>query len=517
MPGHTPWRDRVLLAAAGIFCLTALPLVVPILSADARFTYSSTCTVAPLLILAIGVYRSRYRSAIGEERRFWGFLVAALCCWLAQQLFFVATWATSDAPWLSIVEDVLYAGLYLFMVLALDVQPHLPESADDRSALAALRRAGTVVFVFGLLIYLVMIPAALAPASYWAELPSFTLYIVLDGYLLLRTVGVYLRGTRRRRWRAVYGWLIATFALWLVLDSIEALMWAEVLPWINAGTAWDLPWMLPLLTLVVVGRAPELWATAKDEASAQTSEESATALDSGGSLILAAVLVPLLHLAVYRTGLFDDATRRAHETATILIIVALGGIVFAYQRRLEAHNRRLEAERREALARIEHQAYHDPLTGLPNRRLLSDRLLQAIAHASRRGERLALLFLDLDDFKAFNDSLGHAFGDELLRRIGQRLHDNLRASDTLARIGGDEFVVLAMDVPSRDAADHLVDKLLEALRKPMVLDTISFAIRASAGVALYPDDGSDETTLLRHADAAMYELKQGKRERTVPG
>ena len=153
-------------------------------------------------------------------------------------------------------------------------------------------------------------------------------------------------------------------------------------------------------------------------------------------------------------------------------------------------------------------AYHDNLTGLPNRSLLYDRLAVAIAHARRQATRLAVLFLDLDDFKRVNDSFGHGFGDRLLVDLAFRVRASVRAGDTVARFGGDEFVVLLNEVSGPADAAHVATKVLEALRAPFRLDGRQVAVAASVGMSVFPDDGESCDELLRQADAAMYREKQ---------
>jgi len=162
---------------------------------------------------------------------------------------------------------------------------------------------------------------------------------------------------------------------------------------------------------------------------------------------------------------------------------------------------------------VQRLSHFDSLTGLPNRALLMDRLHQLLALAQRQGQTFAVLFADLDHFKEVNDSLGHLVGDELLCAIGQRLRDNVRSQDTVARMGGDEFVML-LPMTQRTDALHLAHKLQEALRQPLSLSgTHDYRPRASVGVAMYPEDGSTSDELLRNADTAMYVAKTGGRDR----
>ncbi|QEY31259.1 EAL domain-containing protein [Synechococcus sp. RSCCF101] len=157
--------------------------------------------------------------------------------------------------------------------------------------------------------------------------------------------------------------------------------------------------------------------------------------------------------------------------------------------------------------RLNHLAHHDPLTDLPNRTLFTSRLQHSIERCRRAGSSLAVLFIDLDRFKHINDSLGHSTGDELLIEITARIRQRVRASDTLARISGDEFVVLLENVSSREAARAVVDDLLAAFQHPYTVNGISISITASMGLSFYPADGADVSSLLANADAAMYKAK----------
>ncbi|MBA2665720.1 MAG: EAL domain-containing protein, partial [Trueperaceae bacterium] len=160
---------------------------------------------------------------------------------------------------------------------------------------------------------------------------------------------------------------------------------------------------------------------------------------------------------------------------------------------------------------LEHMAYHDNLTGLPNRVLFRDRLQQAISRALRTDRRGAAIFLDLDNLKVTNDALGHAVGDALLVAVAQRLHASVRADDTVARIGGDEFTMVLPDVGDAAAAAGVADKILQSLRVPFVLDGNEVHVTASIGITLFPDDATDADSLIRHGDTAMYQAKgQGK-------
>ncbi|WED43575.1 EAL domain-containing protein [Legionella cardiaca] len=157
---------------------------------------------------------------------------------------------------------------------------------------------------------------------------------------------------------------------------------------------------------------------------------------------------------------------------------------------------------------LEHQATHDSLTDLPNRVLLNDRIQNAITTASRQKNYFAILFFDLDRFKLINDSLGHEFGDEVLREVGKRLSSLLRAQDTLARLGGDEFVIIIPDLVKGENVVTVAQKILSAFNEPLHISGQEFTLTTSIGISIYPTDGSNINSLLKNADLAMYQAKE---------
>jgi diguanylate cyclase (GGDEF)-like protein/PAS domain S-box-containing protein len=168
-------------------------------------------------------------------------------------------------------------------------------------------------------------------------------------------------------------------------------------------------------------------------------------------------------------------------------------------------------ERKTAQEQMEYQAYHDALTGLPNRLLFRDRIEIALAHSKRHRTAAAVMFLDLDHFKLVNDSLGHTVGDALLQEVGTRLVLSIRADDTVARMGGDEFTVLLTDVKEPGSPAIVGQKLLDAISQPMVIEGHELYVTTSIGIARSPEDGSDAETLLKRADGAMYRAKEAGR------
>jgi diguanylate cyclase (GGDEF)-like protein len=189
-------------------------------------------------------------------------------------------------------------------------------------------------------------------------------------------------------------------------------------------------------------------------------------------------------------------------------LLAITTILLVYDAHLESNARRYNEMLERANAKLQHAATHDALTGLPNRVLLADRLEQAIARAGRHEIRFAVLVVDLDRFKAINDSLGHIAGDELLQEVALRLSGLLRKEDTLARLGGDEFVLLIHEISSPQDAEVVARKVLSQVALPVQLAGLDVHVSPSIGISLCPDDGSDSETLLQHADAAMYHAKK---------
>lgn len=199
-----------------------------------------------------------------------------------------------------------------------------------------------------------------------------------------------------------------------------------------------------------------------------------------------------------------------------LLLISVQVAVYEYvradaERRLQkevAERRAAEASLRSTEEQLRFLAHHDALTGLPNRVLVYDRLRQALALAQRSGHRVAVLFVDLDRFKPVNDRHGHEIGDRLLQEVAQRLLQRLRDTDTVGRVGGDEFVVIITQLGNEEAAFTLAEEITEMLAAPFVLDDLRCNIGASVGIALYPEDGCDADALIKVADGAMYRAKR---------
>ena len=170
-------------------------------------------------------------------------------------------------------------------------------------------------------------------------------------------------------------------------------------------------------------------------------------------------------------------------------------------------------ERKKYEEKIQQMAFHDSLTGLPNRKLFSDRLGIILAQARRNKKKVGIVMLDLDNFKDVNDTLGHDVGDTLLKAVAERLSGTLRKSDTVARFGGDEFVLIFPDMEVIEEAIQVVQKIIDRFHKPFLIDTHQLVVTTSIGIAVYPNDGMDEEILMKNADIAMYQAKQAGRAR----
>ncbi|MFP5403815.1 MAG: putative bifunctional diguanylate cyclase/phosphodiesterase [Gammaproteobacteria bacterium] len=219
---------------------------------------------------------------------------------------------------------------------------------------------------------------------------------------------------------------------------------------------------------------------------------------AGLAIFLAATIVLLLTLVVSGGLGATTPARDVFALQSSMVTMALAGMFVSAAL----------AERRYSEMRLDMLANHDPLTGLPNRFYFQDFLGHALARAQREKSQVSLLFIDLDRFKHINDSQGHEIGDQVLRIVASRLEDELRADDFVARLGGDEFAVILMHPPASRAASRVARKLIKAVSEPFKLKQRRYAIGASVGISVYPDDGLDAHTLLRQADLAMYQAKQ---------
>ncbi|MDF2778291.1 MAG: hypothetical protein K0S90_1814 [Enterobacteriaceae bacterium] len=281
---------------------------------------------------------------------------------------------------------------------------------------------------------------------------------------------------------------------------------------VSPPIVWDMRWVALSLLIALGASLAALWLTFR-----LRHEAALVAQMRAGAAVLMGIAIAGMHYTGMMAAQFPMQHSIMHHgvdgnwLALLVSVVALSilGItlvVSMLDARLQARTSLLASSLAEANRELAQLALHDPLTRLPNRVLLEDRLDQAINKARREGSFFALMFMDLDGFKTVNDAYGHDVGDRLLIAVTERLLQPLKGQYTLARIGGDEFVLLA-EVNAPDEAATLADALVRTIDQPFTLDRYDLVVTLSVGIALYPHDGKNERELMFNADAAMYHTK----------
>jgi diguanylate cyclase (GGDEF)-like protein len=501
-------RDPIIVIGAATLLAVVLPYFLPFFSPDGLWDYASSYATIPLLLLSMAAFQVGIRRLAAPERRFWNLWTLGFLAWLVEQVV-TSVPGLREGPWLDVLPDALYVLFYLSIILALQIDLHPRPDQSEGRLLRLLESAGTNVFAVGLLVYFVVIPVALDRELFATFAPSLVLCVVLDALVVLRLFSRRQTATEPRL-RVVYTWLLATAILWLVTDSAETLMMGRIIPWAPPGTLPDLFWFMPFVTVVVAARARECSfpsAASPEPSGAEAGEPSVVQGLWGDPLVLYAAALPVLHFLLKSFGVMDPVTGPAREVFALVLLVILAGIAIVYQKLLIVEGRRMEEVRLRA-ARAERRAYHDALTGLPNRYLLMDRLQQALPRARRAQSKVSVLFIDLDRFKVINDSLGHTTGDSILEAMASRLQRYVRRGDTLARFGGDEFLVLTEGIHHAGDAATVAQKLQEVIKEPLSIEGRELFLTASVGISLFPDDSADAETLIKNADAAMYRVKE---------
>lgn len=222
-----------------------------------------------------------------------------------------------------------------------------------------------------------------------------------------------------------------------------------------------------------------------------------------------------IHAALKDAGMATHQAVRLHWILGGALLVLAAVVALLSLRQIARHTRTIVSQMEALQAagrRLQHEATHDPLTGLANRALFRRRLEEALQHAREEGFSLAVMYVDLDDFKPVNDRLGHAAGDELLRTIAQRLRGAVRVSDTVARLGGDEFALVLTGLDMRDKCPRICEQIEHGVQEPVALAGTTVTPSCSVGHALYPVDGGDIDALLAVADARMYAAKRARKD-----
>ncbi len=480
---------------AALCTLVALLLGTPILSEESRAFFWYLIEV-PFLVAVIFALHFRVREATEKaDRRFWNLLTWGFAGWLASLVIQMVYGGPDFAP--DLLTNVPYLLFYGATAAALEVQPHVRAQPMPRR-LRALDQIGSSVVLFGLLLYFVVLPGLVRQDAFWTS--SLALFVALDAYIILRLAALR-RVAVDAEWRSIYSWLLLGVTVWSLGDAGVLLMWQEILvdPWF--GGALDVVWPLALTSIVVATR------TGRYETKSLRTTESRERLGMG-PLVVYAVAPPLVHLTLYRFAAPDLDVEPARELLVLGFAGMLAALTFASHTLQSAENRRLVKEESQTKDKLAHQAFHDELTGLPNRNMFRDRLRLAIADARRYKRQCAVLFCDLDRFKVVNDSLGHEAGDQVLVSTAERLQSTVRVLDTVARFGGDEFAIILYGIHGALDAARLAEKMLVALGEPQLIQGKKYVLTTSIGIAVFPEDGEDEAALLKHSDIAMYQAKE---------
>ena len=425
-----------------------------------------------------------------------------------------ATWVILDQmglePWPSIA-DVFYLAAFPFEALAFLLL--VRDRAPGRD-IAGLIDAAVITVVMALLSWVFLMEPYVTDSSLTVvEVGVSVAYPLMDIVILGMLARLLtLRGPRS-----------AAFNL-LIIGVITTLIGDIAYGYVSLTSEYvDRGWMDASWLLMYV-----VWGVAALHPSANHisdhAEEPSGRLTRGRLILLAsaALIAPGVMLYSWATGSAGDFHIPESTAATaivfVLVLVRMGSLnrqIDRHMTRLHTQGRVLRAalDERNALAeKLRHQAFHDSLTGLPNRALFIEKVQEAIDHDVRDGGGIAVLFIDLDDFKSINDRFGHAAGDELLTSIGNRLRGALRAGDLPARLGGDEFGLLIYDVETEDVARVVAQRLFASLNTPFSLAGHNLPVKASVGVSLNRQ-GDSAQDLLRNADAAMYLAKHRGKDR----
>jgi len=455
-----------------------------------------------VLLFLLVVFDSRRRlTKDAHIARFWSMWMAAFACWLLviPVDFMVYSMWLGDGTFVAYVYHLPYLAFYCMIIAALQTQPHV--SIDPLSyKLRILEWSATFLFTLGLLAYFLIIPALRAGEEFVVWRASVSAYVALDAIVIGSLW--YLRGVATREdWRHNYGWLLFAAVSWGLGDLLVLLQRTILLLPDGSSLVLGFFWMLAFAALAKSTAFPG--GSANDE---EARAPNARVLGMEPLVVYASIPLamhtllerfanPNPELATYRAGL---------ALAMTLVLLTL---TLAYQLLIRRENNRLTSEEAAARGQLAHWAFHDRLTGLPNRSLFADRLQMAISHSIRYDKKCAVLYCDLDQFKIINDSLGHDAGDQVLIATSGRLEQVVRRGDTVARFGGDEFAVLLTGLEDAQDAALLARKMLGTISKPIEVAGRSHILTASIGIAIFQDDGDSEEQILKHADTAMYQSK----------
>lgn len=446
---------------------------------DALMILANCLAVAGCLVAAA---RGRRISRI-----FW----LLFACAIALQLVADIAWAWCRFRHISVPDGALLPSLFYRLYAGpMAIALFLPEDVRS-SRLESFLDGCIVVGLVGLCVFQVQLGEL---GAYDPQLwKVITLGIVTNVVLLLGSL-VRRIFAARGSLRGLFGRqliFLSIYSCTALITSIGDAYFAQI------DDSIDLIWIVPYLSAAVLAFS---WQPAGAEEIAARPRLSRRASLLSFNLTLATMV-----LACTILGL------RLLDPTHIVSLLAITIVLFSYAIRSAMMQDKQEGyldALKESKAQLQHQALYDELTGLPNRRLFAERLTQTLALARREGHIAAMIYIDLDGFKLVNDRLGHAIGDLLLRSVARRMMNRTRESDTLARMGGDEFTLLLAHVSGKEYASIVAAELAATLSEPLRIEGHSISVGASLGVSIFPDGASDAASLIHQADCAMYAAKR---------
>jgi diguanylate cyclase (GGDEF)-like protein len=476
-------RSAWVLAAVGAVALIAIHGLLPTGSLEQSLLYDAIAAMAVFGIL-VGVAVNR-----PSRRAPWILMAIGQASFVVGDLLWVYYEQIGESPFPSLA-DVFYLGGYPFMAAGLALLIRRRLGGGDRAGLidaAILTTAGAM-----LTWAYVMAPALLGAELSPLELAISAAYPLAD--ILLIGVATGLLTTPGSRTPA-FGMLAASLGLLLVADQVYALQNLDE-SYVSGGPI-DTLYLVSYVAIAVAALHPSMRALTEPHPVPVTWLGPIRLMFLAGAMLTGPILVIALDPSVDPQLVVIGVST---AVLSLLVLIRLAGLVGVLERDV-AHRRVLEE-------RLSHQANHDPLTGLANRRLFMAELADALEPRAGATREVALLFLDLDSFKRVNDDLGHTVGDAILHAVADRIRECLRAVDVAARLGGDEFGVLIREIGDHQQADAVADRILAAIGEPLTIGEDVVVPSGSIGIATTLPGTATADELLHDADAAMYRAKQ---------